>query len=100
MPVRAPMGIAMPNSGRNPVGYGCAGRSCPSTASECGAAPAKPVAHICGACLIAAQEARAYWAGSNLSQLEYVPMNEAERNAGPPPTPQYRYADRVGDRLF
>lgn len=27
-------------------------------------------------------------------------MNEAERNAGLAATPQYRYANRVGDRLF
>ena len=27
-------------------------------------------------------------------------MNEAELNAGLPATPQYRYADRLGDHLF
>lgn len=27
-------------------------------------------------------------------------MNEAELNAGLPATPQYRYADRLGNRLF
>jgi enamine deaminase RidA (YjgF/YER057c/UK114 family) len=27
-------------------------------------------------------------------------MNEVELNAGLPATPQYRYADRLGDRLF
>ena len=27
-------------------------------------------------------------------------MNEAERNAGLPPTPGYRYADVAGDELF
>lgn len=28
------------------------------------------------------------------------PMNEAERSAGLPATPGYRYAERVGDQLF